>query len=81
MAIKKEIEISTIEKFKKHLEKLPKKELATKPIGEALEELKPTIEDAINLGYTREEILAMAAKNGIELKEYQLKQLFKKAKE
>lgn len=80
MAIKKEIDIAVIEKVKKHFEKLPKKDPATKTVKEALEELKPVIEAAIERGYTREEVLAMAAEKGLEAKEYQLKALFKKAK-
>ena len=80
MAIKKEIDISVIEKVKKHFEKLPKKDPATKTVAEALEELKPVIELAIERGYTREEVLAMAAEKGLEVKEYQLKALFKKFK-
>ena len=81
MAMKKEIDISVIEKVKKHFEKLPKKDPATKTVAEALEELKPVIELAIERGYTREEVLAMAAEKGLEVKEYQLKALFKKPKE
>ena len=81
MATKKEIDTQTIEKLKKHLEKLPKKESETKTIAEALEELKPTFESAIQRGYSREEILAMAAEKGLEIKAYQLRALFKKDKE
>lgn len=80
MATKKEIEISSIEKLKRHLEKLPPKEPATKPIVEALEELKPLIATAIERGYSQEEVLNMATERGIPVKAYQIKALFKKTK-
>jgi predicted Zn-dependent peptidase len=80
MAVKKEVDISIIEKAKKHFEKLPKKEPATKTVADALVELKPTIETAMERGYTQEEVLAMLAEKGLEVKAYQLKALFRKPK-
>lgn len=81
MAVKKEVDISVIEKAKKHFEKLPRKEPETMPLMEALEELKPTIEAAMERGYSRDEVLAMLAEKGLDVKAYQLKALFKKSKE
>ena len=78
MAIKKEIDISSIEKLKKHLEKLPPKEPETKPIAAALEELKPVLVSAIERGYTREDLLEIANDKGIPVKAYHMKALFKK---
>lgn len=80
MAVKKEVEIAVIEKVKKHLEKAPKKEPTTKPLMTALEELKPTIEAAIERGYSRDEVVGLLAEKGLEIKPYQLKALFKKPK-
>ena len=80
MATKKGIDIPSIEKQKRHLEKLPAKEPATKPIADVLEELKPLIATAMERGYSQEEILAMATERGIPVKAYQIKALFKKQK-
>lgn len=80
MAVKKEVEVSAIEKAKKYIEKAPQKAPSTKPVMEALEDLKPTLEAAFERGYNRDEVLAMLAEKGVEAKPYQLKALFKKEK-
>lgn len=81
MAIKKEVSTETIEEVKNMLKKLPKKELNTKSIPEALEILKPFIETAKKLGYSKEEIIAFAAEKGLEVPSYQLTKLLKKTRE
>ena len=81
MAIKKEITNETIEEVKKLLKKLPKKETASKTITEALDALKPAIQAAIDHGYSRAEIIALAAEKGLEVKGYQLTSLLKKSRE
>lgn len=80
MAVKKEVDISIIEKAKKHFEKLPEKEPATKTVADALEDLKPSIEAAMARGYTQDEVIALLAEKGLEVKSYQLKALFRKPK-
>lgn len=80
MAVKKEVDISIIEKAMKHLEKLPKKEPATKTVADALVDLKPYIVAAMNQGYTQNEVIALLAEKGLEVKPYQLKALFRKPK-
>lgn len=76
MAVKKEVTIEVIEKAKKAFAALPTKAPATKPVALALEELKPTLEDAIQKGYTRDDVIQLLAKQGIAAKAYHLKSLF-----
>lgn len=78
MASKKEVDIATIDKVKSFLEKVPSKKPTTKPLIEALEELKPAIEIAIERGHTRQEVADMLVEKGIEIKPYHLKNLFAK---
>ena len=81
MAKAKEVEVAAIERAKKHLEKMTKKEPNTKTLVEALDELKPLIVETIGKGYSRDEVVAMLAEKGIEAKAYHLKKLLAKAKD
>ena len=76
MAVKKEVSIETIEKAKKALEALPKKEPAKKLLEAALLDLKPSIEAMIDRNYTRAEVVDQLVKLGIPAKLYHIKKLF-----
>jgi hypothetical protein len=76
VAIKKEVTLDAIEKAKKAFAALPTKAPATKPVAEALEDLKTTLEDAIQKGYSKDDVIQLLSKQGIAAKAYQLKALF-----
>ena len=78
MAKAKEVNVSVIEKARRALDKVPPKQPDTKPVADALEELKPTIEAAIAKGYTRAEVADLLKEHGLEVKDYHLKALLKK---
>ena len=80
MAKPKAVTVGVIEKARKALEKVPPKEPDSKPVAEALQELKPTIEAAIAKGYSRAEVVQMLVGQGLEVKDYHLKALLKKQK-
>lgn len=76
MAAKKEVTLDAIEKAKKALAALPTKTPETKPVAEALEELKPVLQDVIQKGYTKDDVIQLLAKQGIAAKTYHLRSLF-----
>ena len=78
MAKAKTFNVSVIEKARRALEKAATKEPDTKTVSDALEELKPTIEAALAKGYSRVEIAELLTGQGMDVKEYQIKTLFKK---
>lgn len=80
MAKAKAVDVAVIEKARKALVKAAPKEPAALPVALALEKLKPEIEAAIGKGYSRAEVAAMLAEVGVEVKEYQIKALFKQAR-
>jgi len=65
-----------IEQAKKNLSKLPPKQHPSLPVGEALEELKPLIREAFDKNYSKEDVLEILGKCGINIKRYRLKELF-----
>lgn len=75
MAVKKEVSIEAIEKAKKTLSALPAKEPAKKLLDEALLELKPQIEAALERGYSRDDLVDLLVKQGLPVKAYHLKSL------
>lgn len=75
MAAKKEVAIEIIEKAKKTLSALPAKERAKKVLDEALLELKPQIQAALEKGYSREDLVELLGKQGVPVKAYHLKSL------
>jgi len=64
-----------IEQAKKHFSKLPKKQPPSKLVGDALEELKPSILELIEKGYTKDDVIDELSKIGINIKRYRLKVL------
>lgn len=75
MAAKKEVATEVIEKAKKTLSALPAKEPAKKVLDEALLELKPQIQAALEKGYSREDLVELLGKQGVPVKAYHLKSL------
>ncbi len=75
MAVKKEVTFEAIEKAKKTLLALPEKEPAKKFLDDALLELKPQIEAALERGYSKTEIIDVLAKQGVPVKQFHLKNL------
>lgn len=80
MAVKKEVEIGAVEKAKKRLAALPVKQPPVRLVEEALNELKPLIEEALQKNYTRQEIVDELNAAGFNIKMYSLKQLLKQQK-
>jgi len=76
MSVQKKILVVNIEQAKKNLAKLSKKDHPSISVGDALEELKPFIQEAIDKNYTRDNVLQILAQCGIEIKPYRLKGLF-----
>lgn len=81
MAVKKEVEIDVIEKARKKLSGLHEKQSPTKPVGDALEELKPLIEEAVKKNYSRQEIVDLLGEQGFPVKLYHIKKLLNKKEE
>lgn len=75
MAVKKEVAIETIEKAKKTLSALPEKAPAKKLLEDALLELKPQIDAALERGYSKAELVDLLSKQGVPVKAYHLKKL------
>jgi hypothetical protein len=77
----KEVEDSAIDKAMKKLANLPEKTPPTRPIAAALELMKEKISTALARGYTRAEVVEILNSQGIAVKEYHIKNLFKKPRE
>jgi hypothetical protein len=79
----KEITVKVAEKMRGKLINLPEKTPAAMPVMATLEGMKAEIEAALARGYSRAEIVALLNSQGpeIEIKEYQIKNLFKKPRE
>lgn len=75
MAVKKEVSIEVLKKAEKMLAALPVKEPEKKQLDEALEEMKPQLEAALGKGYSRADLVELLGKQGLEVREYQLKLL------
>lgn len=75
MAVKKEIALAAIEKAKTVLDGMPQKLPATKPVDDALADLKPSIVGLLGRGYSRADVIELLGKQGVAVKSYHLKAL------
>ena len=78
MAVKKEVSTETIEKAKKKLGGLHEKQPPAKLLDDALEELRPVIEEAVRKNYSREEIVDLLNESGFAVKIYTIKKFLNK---